>query len=115
MKSSDPLESDPLVIKIKQTLNNEKQDTDIQQRLKNVRQQALVQSQPTLHSRFFAPAVAFASICMITLVITLSITPTTNPGDIDSIEEFEIITSNDSLEMYENLEFYLWLNNEFKA
>ena len=120
MKHSDPLESDqpvpdPLIQKIKQTLDNDKPDEKLKQQLRYARQLALEQPQQATYSRFLAPVVAFASICAITLAITLSMSPSTNPDDINNIEAFEIITSNDSLEMYENLEFYLWLEDEFKV
>lgn len=107
--------SDPLVQKIKQTLDNEPFDKALQHRLKKARYVALEQTQTSLMSRYAAPAIAFASLCAIALIITLTLSPSTVPDDINNIEAFEIITSKDSLEMYENLEFYLWLDDEFKV
>jgi len=67
-----------------------------------------------LLSRYAGPAIAFASICAVAIAITLSITPTDNSVETNNVVAFEIITSNDSLEMYENLEFYLWLDEASK-
>lgn len=107
--------SDPFVQKIKQTLDNEALDRELQHRLKSARHVALEQVKTSFISRYTTAAIAFTSLCVIALAITLSLSPSTLPDQINNIEVFEIITGNDSLEMYENLEFYLWLEEEFKV
>lgn len=114
MKDSGP-DNQEMINKLKQVLDKQELDKDIQQRLSNARYQALQQPQPSFSSRYATPMVAFASICALAIAITLSLTPVEKPTGIDNIETFEIFTSNDSLEMYENLEFYLWLDEEMNV
>lgn len=75
----------------------------------------LQQPQPSLLSRFATPVFAFASICALAVAISLSLPPADDINGMVNIDSFEIITSNDSLEMFENLEFYLWLDDEMNV
>lgn len=107
--------SDNLAQKIKQTLDAEVLDEELQNQLKHARRQALDQPQQKAASRYLTPALAFASVCVIAVTISLTITQSDKPEAVDNIDSFDIMTSTDSLEMYENLEFYMWLEQEFNA
>ena len=61
------------------------------------------------------PALAVASLCVLVIAITLSMSPEEESGNLDFFESMDIITSRDDLEMYENLEFYLWLDEQLRT
>ncbi len=110
--------SDSLTQKIKQQLDEQKLPEEIQRDLAKARRQALnidVNQRRPLLSRYVFPTVAFASVCAIAIAITLVINPIDETNGFEDIETFEIITSRDDIEMYENLEFYLWLEDEMKS
>ena len=87
-------------------------------RLNRVRQAALAQARSRAAQRWFLPA-GLASACMLMLAVAawhsyapsgvarppaLPLTASANGGDID------LVSSDDSLELYQNLEFYAWLD-----
>lgn len=119
MNSSDPHNPDTrnqkMIRKIKQALDDETLDKDLRQQLQETRHLVLEQPQISFFSRYAIPAMSFASICAIAIVLTLSLSPTSESDNFNNIEAFEIMTTNDALEMYENLEFYIWLEEEFKV
>ena len=102
--------------KIKQSLDQQPLDQQTQQALNQARMSALQpQTQSSLFSRYAKPTLAFASLAAIAIVITLTIQHQTEEFNIDNIEAFEILSHNDDLELYENLEFYVWLDGELKG
>lgn len=114
MKHSDP-HNQKIDLKIKQTLDNEELDKDTRQQLANARYQVLQEFLTPRRSRFTGPVAAFASVCIIAIAIIVSLNSNNQPSELDDIEVFDIITRSDSLEMYENLEFYLWMDEEVKT
>jgi hypothetical protein len=105
--------SDPMLNNIKQTLDQQTLDTDTRRKLAQARQQALQPVRPWWRINYLVPAMVMASLIAITLVLNL------NPGQRNisitpsSIETFEILSSrDDELELYENLDFYIWLDEE---
>ena len=107
--------SDPFTQNIKQQLDQETLPEDVEKDLVLARRRALQQSQqeqPGVFGRYALPAMAFAFVCAIAIAITLVLKPVDQGNGLQDIDIFEIITSRDELEMYENLEFYLWLNEE---
>lgn len=110
--------SDPFIKNIKQTLDQQPLDQNIQQQLNQARQEALNPSPlspVTLFSRYAKPVVAFASLAVIAIALVLNIQPATPELDTDNIEAFEMLSNSDALELYENQEFYLWLDEEMKS
>ncbi len=67
------------------------------------------------HSRYTPATLVAASISAIALVITLTLLPVGQSEKTGNPEAFEIMTSNEPLKMYENLEFYLFLEKELKV
>jgi hypothetical protein len=89
-------------------------------RLNRVRQAALAQARPRAAQRWVLPA-GLASACVLLLAVAawhsslhggaaptpalpLTVAASSNSGDID------LVSSDDSLELYQNLEFYAWLD-----
>ncbi len=88
-------------------------------RLNRARQAALGQARPSAAQRWFLPA-GLASACVLLLAVAawhsyappggmapalpLAAATGSNSGDID------LVSSDDSLELYQNLEFYAWLD-----
>lgn len=98
---------------IKQILDSEKLDQETLQKLKKARIQALEPSPAAFRfSRYSKPIAAFVSVCFIVIAMTLSFNSSNQSTSMSDIETLEIITSNEPLELYENLEFYLWMDEE---
>ena len=109
-----PSESEQDFIRdIRQTLDQAPLDAATTQQLDQLRRAAL-QPTPRRHwMRFAMPVAAFASISVLALALLLlqNQRQHSSPG-VDSVDAFEIISSSDALEMYQNLEFYLWLDEQ---
>ncbi len=104
--------SDPFTESIRKTLDQQPLDDDIRRKLAEVRRQALdsVEVDRPVHLR---PAMlAFASIAILTIAISLFFWPKNQAVEVDNIIAFEIITSQEPLGMYEELEFYVWLDGQ---
>jgi anti-sigma-K factor RskA len=104
--------SDPLVQKIKHTLDQQTLDTDTTRQLAQARQKALQQSQPFWRMSYAVPAMVMASLMAIVVMINQQLPDQSPSFAADSIDTFEILSSKDELEMYENLEFYVWLDEQ---
>jgi hypothetical protein len=102
----NPHESDQLESRIRDALD-EPLDKDIRQRLAVAREQTLQQKKVPMWRARALPAMAFAVVCAIALVLLNQ--PTIQLEAPDSVEAFEIISSPDELEMYQDLEFYAWM------
>lgn len=109
--------SDTFIHGIKQTLDHTPLDSDTRQQLTRARMRALEPpaARSALSTSFLKPALAFASLAIITLAVSLFMQPQPQTAGADIIQSLDIITSRDELEMYENLEFYLWLDEELKS
>lgn len=59
-------------------------------------------------------ATAFASIAIVASLLWLQ-PEFNNESNMSPLDDISILTSNDEFEMYENLDFYLWLENEDSA
>lgn len=77
--------------------------TELEQRLNNARRQALQAPQRSMMARRLAPLAAAASIA---LVAVLLINPMQQSPTTDSALS---VAGQDSPELYEDLDFYLWL------
>jgi hypothetical protein len=90
----------------------EQLDADISRRLRLARAKAL-ESYTQKHS-FWKPAGGFALATMMLIAIGIwqfggNERGNTLNGEAQAIEDLELIASSDSLQLYENLEFYQWL------
>lgn len=99
---------------ISQTLDSsvEQLDADISRRLRLARAKA-VESYTAKYS-FWKPAAGFALASM--LLVTIGVWQFAGHESVQSVtalphamEDFELIAASDSLQLYENLEFYQWL------
>ena len=91
-------------------------------RLNRARQAALAQARPRAMQRWFLPA-GMASACMLLLAVfawhsygptgapSLSEVPFTASAS-SSAGDIDLVSSDDSLELYQDLEFYAWLDAE---
>lgn len=99
---------------IKQTLDSsaEQLDADISRRLRLARGTAL-ESYKEKHG-FWKPAGSFALASMLLVAIGVwqfggNEGANTDDGMAQAMEDLELIASSDSLHLYQNLEFYQWL------
>jgi hypothetical protein len=104
--------SDPLVQKIKQTLDQQPLDADTSRQLAQAREKALQQPQPFWRMSYVVPAMVMASVVAIAILLTQQLPGQSTEFSPDSIEAIEILSSSDELEMFENLEFYAWLEEQ---
>lgn len=104
--------SDPLIKNIKQTLDQQTLDSDTTRRLKQARALALQPTQAWWRTSYAVPAMALASLVSISLVLNLQLNQETSGITQDSIEVFELLSDRDDIELYENLEFYVWLDQQ---
>lgn len=93
-------------------------DAGIQSRLTQARYAAL--EQKSAPRAWFAgwswkPATALAATACLALALsfTLNHAPVSEKGP--GLEDMEVLTANDQLELYEDLEFYAWLAEEESA
>ena len=75
--------------------------------IRRVREQALY-GKTGMHAGLWIPAAAFASVCM-AAIIYLSL-PAPNQPQIE-VDDFEMLSSTENIELYEDLEFYQWLED----
>ena len=109
-----PEQDENLIRDIRHTLDQAPLDEATTQRLNAMRRKALAQADKPLWLRRAMPIAAFASIGVLAVAIVLLQRPLQSEPAFDSIDAFEIISSSDDLEMYQNLEFYLWLDEQME-
>jgi len=107
---------------VRQALEEDAQDLDreVAARLRTTRRQALSAGRrPTGARRFWPlrlPGTVAAMTAAAAVILILSVSTTDRlsrfPGPGPSPAEVDILASQDSLELYEDLEFYLWLAAE---
>ena len=90
-------------------------DGHTQSRLNSIRHAALEHSRKQSGNPFLAPFGGLVTACVLVLLVTVyypqqsSVNTPDVPGAGSPIEDIDILTSNESLEFFENLEFYQWL------
>ena len=104
--------SDPFNQKIKQSLDEETLELSVQQELAQARQQALHSAQQEPTWQWQRPALALGLVAILAITVLLMMPAKQQSLPLDNIEAFDILTSTDELEMYQNLEFYLWLDQQ---
>lgn len=104
---------DPLVNAIRRDLDRSCDALDgyTLSRLHRMRSNALAQPQSRWKS-LLLPFSGLVTACALVLVVSVSLQtgglPTENTGEA-ALEDIELLTSAESLDMYENYEFYQWL------
>jgi hypothetical protein len=76
-------------------------------RLNRIRHAALERKQARA-SRMLLPFGGFVTACVLVLSVTMYAPGTTAP-EASAIEDIDILTSSDDLDLYEDYEFYQWL------
>ena len=91
-------------------------DSQTRQRLERIRLDA-IRTVDGKEARFFPQwrwvtvgAISATAMAVLAIFFWLRTSPGDFPGK--HIEDFEIITSNEQIDLYENLEFYRWLVTE---
>ena len=102
---------------LKRRLDEAEQNLDagIRSRLTQTRYQALAQRKenPSWWPEWIKqplPGMAAAFALVLALALTLNGPPSTQPGN--GLEDMDLLTAEDQLELYEDLEFYAWLAQE---
>ena len=101
-----------LITHIRRALDDQPVDETTRQELDRARRTALQPDARVSMPWFSKPVIAFTGVALIAIVITLSLPRENTTPAVDSIDAFEILTGNDELEMYRDLEFYMWLESE---
>ena len=106
-------DQDQLQTQIKQALD-QPLDANTQQRLAEIRAQTMQQTQSNRSRKRLLPALALASCAVLAFIILIKQPQDPLPAA-TSITAFEIVSSEDELEMFEELEFYVWLAQQDDA
>ena len=82
-------------------------DAETRSRLTRIRRQTLARAGTRKFSSYTLPAAALATACLVlTIVLTL---PRQQPVQNEMLDDLDLITASESLELIEDLEFYEWL------
>lgn len=104
--------NDPFVDNIKHQLDAQELDKDTLQQLTNARYLALDGAAARKSFNFQGAALAFSLMLVISISVFIVYQPTDTRMELNNLDALEILTSKDDLEMFENLEFYLWLEEQ---
>ena len=128
----ESIDDEPLVALVDSVLNtlddNSTLSPSIEHRLNQIRQSAMAKMdskgsvamqsvfarwqaaiQDKFASSFGMPASMFATACLMITVVSLFYVTSRPPGSLSLEQELTLIASADDIELYENLDFYLWL------
>jgi len=111
-KDNSNLNDEKLVSKIRDALDDSvnRIDAETSQRLVAARKQALENSPKWLSlPKLFTAAATACSVLIAVVVVT---TQLNKPVDTDEVPAIELVATQDSIELYEELEFYTWLVEE---
>jgi len=98
----------------------EEMDAATLSRLNRIRHEALSQANNTTH-RGWLMAGALATACVLVIATGLALRgPTTTPEPIEvavesPLDDLDLLSSNEDLEMLADLEFYAWLETELEG
>ena len=106
------LNDEKLISQVRETLDDSvnRIDAETSQRIIAARQQALTSAPKkfTVPKLLTAAATAF-SILLAVVIVNVQLN---KPLESESVEALELIASQDTFELYEELEFYTWLAEE---
>ena len=86
-------------------------DSSTLARLRQVRREALHQS-PDRGVRWWMPVSALGATAAATLVATWLTTTVAPQANVEGIEDIEILASADNTDLYEQMDFYEWLESQ---
>ena len=86
-------------------------DSSTLARLRQVRREALQQS-PDRGVRWWMPVSALGATAAATLVATWLTTTVAPQANVEGIEDIEILASADNTDLYEQMDFYEWLESQ---
>jgi len=95
--------------------NIEELDGATVSRLRKIRYAALEKSDTIEHSwwqRLRLPAVALMTASLIAVVTIVQMRTPVELSPINTVEDIEILASNEQIDLYENFDFYTWLVEE---
>ena len=104
--------SDPFVESIKESLDHQPVDEKTRSKLAKARRLALDSIESEKPIPYRSVILAFASIAIIAITISLTLQQESPQVAVDNFETFEIITSQESFDMVQDLEFYAWLEGQ---
>jgi len=81
-------------------------------RLNRARQRAL--AQPVPKQRWLMPGLGLATAAVVVLAVAL-LTAAPKPAPEGVVEHIDLLSTADSIEFYDELEFYLWLESHEQA
>ncbi len=97
----------------KQAMNNMTISSDEKKRLLLAREQALNTPKSSFIVSLSAPIMAYASVFLVVGLISFSLfnkTPDTAINSMPIHDEFALMNSQDAVELYQDLEFFMWLD-----
>ena len=112
MKEDQKLSDEKLVSQVCEALDDSvsRINAETSQRIIAARQQALASKPRKFGSaKFFAITATAFSILLAVIIVN---TQLNQPLHDESVEAIELIASQDTFELYEELEFYTWLTEE---
>ncbi|MDH5378608.1 MAG: hypothetical protein OEX00_09815 [Gammaproteobacteria bacterium] len=109
--------SSPLHSSISGALNKQTLEIDplVSQRLQQIRRDALAQAEAQMTPRSrelhrWVPLSAFAALASVAVVvIVMALGPKGSPAGLAPVEELEMLSKIEDMEMIKELDFYLWL------
>ena len=106
-------DQDPMLERVKQELQsgNDKLEAQVLSRLNQARQKALAQApqawwKPTWLGASVVPAGTLAAVVLAVAVFFQTGNQVAVP---ETVDDLEVLMAEESLELYEDLEFYVWL------
>ncbi len=106
-------DKDKLAVNIKQTLDDSVDSLDAQtlSRIRQVRSRAIEQTEDRSLNWFGLMSGALATACVMVFAIMILLN-SPDTSQMTPIDDLDLISSSDNLELYEDLEFYEWLEDE---
>ena len=111
-------QKDPMIEKITEELKagNDALDGHVLSRLNQARQEALAQKPQPWWQKWFTPGYMLpagtVAAGVFAALLFLQQGPPPANEDLVPVDDFEVIMAEESLELYEELEFYVWLETE---
>jgi len=78
-------------------------------KLSQIRRQALDKKTSKKFTAYFLPAAAIASACLVLALLIYIPEQGSNQNQNEMIDDLDLITTSESLDLFEDLEFYEWL------
>ena len=96
----------------------EEMDASTKARLRDARREAVAASEEKSYAAWLMPVGSLAAAATVAvLTVSLWMTPPDEGvnAQLSPLEDFALLSDSESLEFYQDLDFYLWLDDEQKA